>query len=345
MPSGKIVYSTLLGGGSGEIISIFGIAIHSTGDVFLTGQASAGNFVATSGSIQPNNPLPFFLSRISADGGRLIYSVAGLGGRAIAVDAAGNAVVQGSYAPVGGNDIPVTPGAYQSTATFTVCAATRAFAFPCNHQYVAKVDPAGAKLLFCTYVSGSNQDSPAGIALDANGDVYLAGTTGSTDYPITTGAAQSKNAVQLPPNAIDLESFFGYSPAFPNTGYVTKLSGDGTHLIYSTFLGGSQADSVMGLAVDSQGQATVSLQVQSPDFPGLPAAPIRCLPDRLHDFPVVVTLDAKGSTVTSAVVVEGVSPSAAQALALDRQGGAHLLTDGPYLANTRPTAADAIVCA
>jgi uncharacterized protein (TIGR03437 family) len=148
----------------------------------------------------------------------------------------------------------------------------------------------------------------------------------------------------LPPNPIDVQPFFGYAPAFPNTGYVTKLSGDGTHLIYSTFLGGSQADSVTGLVLDSKGQAMLSLQVQSPDFPGLPAAPIRCLPDRLHDFPVVVTLDAKGSTVTSTVVVEGVSPGAAQTLVLDRQGGAYLLADGPYLADTRSTAADAIAC-
>lgn len=345
-PAGKIVYSTLFGASTGANIGISGMAIDSAGEVFLTGQAVAENFFTTPGSIQPKNAAnTFFTCRLSAGGDRVIYSVAGVGGRAIAVDHAGNAIVQGVSFISDGSEVPVTAGAFQTEAKFSICAATRAFAFPCNHQYVAKLDPTGARLVFCTFLSGSYQDSPSGIAVDANGDIYVAGTTGSLDYPVTAGAAQSKNIVQLPPNAIDQQLFFGFAPVFPNTGYVTKLSGDGAHLLYSTFLGGSQADSLSGLALDSQGQVTVAAQVQSPDFPGLPAAPLRCLPDRLHDLPVVVTLDAKSGAFIATVLVEGVSPGGGpKGFAPDGRGGAYILTDGPYLANTRTGATDAIAC-
>jgi uncharacterized protein (TIGR03437 family) len=346
-PSGKVLYSTFFGGGAGQSTSIRSIAVNASGEVFLTGQTVGGNFVTTTSSIHPHNPLnTVFTSRISAGGDHLIYSVAGLGGTSIAVDSASNAYITGSGTP--DDDIPITTGAYQSNVPQTLCSATMQFGYPCIHQYAAKLDPTGNNVLFCTFVSGSYQDSPSAIFVDANGNVYIAGTTGSTDYPVTTGAFQRKNTVLLPPPPLNWDTFVnGPYLALPNTGYVTKLSSDGTHLIYSSFLGGSQADSVTGLAVDSKGQAFVSLQVQSSDFPGLPAVPLRCLPDRLHDLPVVVTLDAKGSAVISTVAVEGVSSGASQqGLVLSGQGGAYLLTDGPYLANTlfASSAADPIAC-
>ncbi len=353
-PSGNVVYSTLFGGGAYESTTIRGIAIDAAGEVFLTGQTVGGNFSTTPGPVQPYDPEnTFFTSRISAAGDRLIYSVVGLGGYAIGLDSGGNAYIQGASFNTFGQDVPVTAGAFQTTVNqAVVCGANMAFEFPCSHQYAAKLDPTGTMLLFCTFVSGSSADEPAGIAVDSNGDVYLAGTTDSTDYPVTAGAAQMANIVILPPNPINW-SFIadGEYIAFPSTGYVTKLSGDGSHLIYSTYLGGSQADTATGLAIDSAGQAYVSMDVQSPDFPGLPAAPPGCLPNRLRDFPAIAALDADGDGVTSVTIIEGAAPGAAQhGLVLDGQGGAELLTDGPYFADTRAapgavsSAADPIVC-
>jgi uncharacterized protein (TIGR03437 family) len=183
-------------------------------------------------------------------------------------------------------------------------------------------------------VSGSYQDAPSQILVDSNGDVYLSGTTGSTDYPTTPGALGTENRVVAPPPSIPLPGDFSFSLVLLNTGYVTKLSGDGTHLIYSTLLGGSQMDMVTGIALGSANQLYVAARVQSPDFPGLPAAPQACLPSRLHDMPAIALLGSNGGSVAAEWLVEGVDPGAAQAgLAVNPEGGVELLTGGPYLAS------------
>lgn len=346
--SGNIVYSTLFYAASGQRTSAKAIALNSAGEAFVTGQTAGGNVPTTPGGVQPTNPSPFFVLRLSANGDRLIYSAGGLGGASITVDAQSNAYVLGFSFISDGSDVPVTPNAYQSRVTFTDCASNMAFAFPCDHQYAAKLDPTGTKLLFCTFVSGSYQDAPSQILVDSNGDVYLSGTTGSTDYPTTPGALGTKNRVVAPPPPIPIPGDFSFSLVLLNTGYVTKLSGDGTRLIYSTLLGGSQMDVVTGIALDSANRLYVLARVQSPDFPGLPVAPQACLPNHLQDMPVVAMLDSNGGSVAAEWLVEGVAPGTPEAgLAVNPQGGVELLTGGPYLASIGATGGgspDEIAC-
>jgi uncharacterized protein (TIGR03437 family) len=343
---GKIVYSTLFYAASGQSTSPRAMAVNAAGDVFVTGQTVGGNFPTTPSAVQATNPNnTFFVLRLSAAGDRLLYSVGGLGGKSIAVDAESNAYVLGTVDDFYGSDAPITANAYQSQVTPTICSSTMMFAFPCAHQYAAKLDPTGAKLAFCTFVSGTDQDAPSQILVDSNGDVYLAGTTGSTDYPTTSGVLQTQNHVVAPPASITPIEPFYYSRVQLNTGYVTKLSGDGTRLIYSTLLGGSRMDTVTGMALDSAGQVYVAASVQSPDFPGLPALQQSCLPGRLHGMPAVARLDAKGASVTGEWLVEGVNPGAAQTgLVANPQGGMDLVTASPYLAKTSATPADSIAC-
>jgi uncharacterized protein (TIGR03437 family) len=338
---GKVVYSTLFYAFQGQSTGVSGIAVNAAGEAFLTG-ITVGHFPASTSPLQPNNPAnTFYVLRLSSAGDNPIYSVGVPGGTAIAVDAQSNAYITG-FADYY-SDLPVTPGAYQTTVPYTVCGSTRAFVMLCEHQYVAKLDPTGNKLLFWTFVSGSYQDLPAAIAVDSQGNVYLGGTTGSADYPTTTGALGTTNRAAAPPylNNPDLLPL-------ANTGYVTKLSSDGTHLIYSTLLGGTNTDAVTGLALDANGQLYVSARAQSPDFPSLPQAPARCLPDLQHDIPVLLTLDPNGAAITSESTIDGVPNSAVQlGLALAPQGGAVLVAGGPYAAVV-PTlgdgAQDAIGC-
>ena len=171
-----------------------------------------------------------------------------------------------------------------------------------------------------------------GLAVDPNGDIYLAGSTSSTDYPTTAGAAQPKNLSTSPPYPVNPPTYPGLYQFFPVTGYLSTLSADGSRLLYSSYLGGSQHDHPTGIAFDDTG-IYIAARVDSPDFPGLPAAPVRCLPARLHDMPVLLRLDAATHAILSETVVEGApqGTGAGPLLALDAQHGATLVS-GPFFA-------------
>lgn len=347
-PAGGVVYSTLFGGGAKETDEPYAMAVNAAGEVFVTGNTIGGNFPLTSTAIKPENPGAYlFLMRISANADRVIYSVA-LGGTHLAVDSQSNAYLAGSgELPSGNDNIPVTQGAYQTSVKNTICSYDGFFAgFPCVHQYVLKVDPTGSNVLFATFVSGKYSDTPTGIAVDSAGNVYLTGVTGSTDYPVTSGAFQTKNlAPAVPLFAASQSPFQSFQP-LANTGYLTKLSADGTQLLYSTYLGGSVTDAPSGLSIDSQGQAHVALQLQSPDFPGLPALPQRCLPDLRHYVPAAAVVSADGSSLLSLAIVEGSGPGNTAPLLASGSLIASDLTDGlTYLANTAAgVTPDGIAC-
>ncbi|HVX63807.1 MAG TPA: SBBP repeat-containing protein, partial [Pirellulales bacterium] len=159
-------------------------------------------------------------------------------GNAIAVDAAGNAYVTGY---TGSTDFPVTPGAYQTSDAGEAA-------------FVAKLSAAGAGLVYCTYLGGSDDDRGNALAVDAAGNAYVTGYTGSTDFPVTSGAYQTSIG------------------AHGEDAFVAKLSADGAVLVYSTYLGGSLSDEGYGIAVDAVGASYVTGYTQSTDFPATPDA-------------------------------------------------------------------------
>ena len=346
-PSGKIVFSTMFGGGNQQSTGVGGMALSPSGDVFLTGQTVGGNFTTTPSPIQPSRTFnTFYVARLSAAGDRVIYAVAGIGGHAVAADEQNNAYILGSsFDPV--NDVPVTPNAFQTAVQPTICAATRAFGLFCAHQYVAKLDSTGTGIIFCTFVSGTYGDAPAQIAIDSNHDIYVTGSTGSTDYPTTAGAFETQNNVLVPPAPPGWDSFaYGVYEAFPNTAYVTKLASDGTHLSYSTLLGSTDMDSATAIALDAENRAYVALSLQSPDFPDLPAGPPRCRPDHGRRMPTLLQLDAAGASISALSLIEGVQPGySGPVLAVNEQRA--ILAGGGYLAQVvpgTPVSKDAITC-
>ena len=158
-------------------------------------------------------------------------------GRGVAVDSAKNVYVVGQTAS---GDFPVTAGVIQNSN-----AGGNADVF------VAKFDPNGS-LLFATYFGGSGQDRGFAIAVDAAA-VYIAGDTDSTStsFPVSAGAEQPNKGG----NSADIDAF------------VAKLSKDGSTLLYATYLGGSQAEEAMGIAVDATGNAYVAGATLSSNFP------------------------------------------------------------------------------
>ena len=113
--------------------------------------------------------------------------------------------------------------------------------------FVSELSPDGSSLVFSTYIGGSLDDSGNAIALDASDNIFVAGGTGSTNFP-THGAFQGTSG-----GVID--------------GFVLELNPGGSALTYSTLLGGSGTDVISGLALDSSGNAYVVGSTDSTNFP------------------------------------------------------------------------------
>ena len=235
-----LMYSTYLGGTRGDIGT--GIAVDTTGAAYVTGFTGSSDF-PTAHAMQPAiGGTQFiedaFVSKLDATGTSLDYSTF-LGGSypdrgyGIAVDGEGNAYVAGI---TDSDDFP-TRNAVQPVLNGP------------SDAYIAKLNTAGSALVYSTYFGGSSEDGAWGpMGLDSEDNVYVAGTTGSDDFP-------TRNAVQ--------PLFGGYADAF-----VLKLNFAGSALIYSTYLGGNGEDVGIGVGVDDAGNAYTAGSTRfSPDFP------------------------------------------------------------------------------
>src|SRR5262249_34869572 len=144
----------------------------------------------------------------------LIYS-SYLGGsgtdvaRAVTVDSSGNAYVAGSTDSA---NFPISAPLQGSLASK-----------PGLDAFVTKFNPSGSAVIFSTFFGGTGDDQANGMALDSGGSVYLAGTTSSSDFPVTKGTVQQTTGTNT-------------------DAFVVKLSGDGSTLFYGTYLGGSDSD-------------------------------------------------------------------------------------------------------
>jgi hypothetical protein len=189
-PAGTaLLYSTYLGGSNGARGSVnlarFAIAVDASGNAYVTGLTTCSDFPVTPGAFQGASGGGFdaFVSKVNGTGSTLLYSTY-LGGSdfdaggGIAVDASGVAYVTGRTFSA---NFPTTSGAFQTTFGGF------------GDAFVSKLNPAGSALLYSTYLGGSSTEnqSGAGIAIDASGNAYVAGETFSSDFPTSPGAFQS----------------------------------------------------------------------------------------------------------------------------------------------------------
>jgi len=170
--------------------------------------------------------------------------------------------------------------------------------------FVAKIDASGT-LVWSTYIGGSSNDNLEAIALDASGNVYVAGWTFSTNFPIV-GSAQGALA--------------GASDAF-----VSKFSPAGDRLIYSSVLGGTKREECYGLAVDGSGRAVIAGSTESSDFPVHGAFQNSHAGGRLDGF--VARFNASGSSISYASYLGGAKDETAHAVAVDSGGSAYVAGD------------------
>jgi hypothetical protein len=198
---GSRVYSTFLGGDREEKAE--SIAVDAAGNAYITGGTNSTNF-PTLNAFQEHLGGGWcsltgyqydcdddFVTKLNPQGSGLVYStyLGGSGGEhapAIAVDPSGNVYVVG--VTFAANDFPVA-NPIQGTYASATCD-NPPFADPCFDVTVSKLSPLGG-LVFSSYLGGTGDEGGTGIAVDPSGNIYVAGGTWSTDFPITPGAFQT----------------------------------------------------------------------------------------------------------------------------------------------------------
>jgi hypothetical protein len=238
-----LVYSTYLGSAD-----VFGIAIDSSGNAYITGVTGSSDFPTTPSAFDTSfngGTYDVFVSKLNPSGTALVYSTYLGGGSSdvgsdIAIDGSGNAYITGA---TNSSDFPTTPSAFDTS-----------FNYGYNDVFVSKLNASGTALVYSTYLGGGSDDGSGDIAIDSSGNAYITGGTNSTDFPTTPGAFDTS-----------LNNLNGVV-------FVTKLNASGTALVYSTYLGGGDGDASSGIAIDGSGNAYITGDTISTDFPTTPSA-------------------------------------------------------------------------
>jgi len=234
------------------------LAVDAAGNTYIGGIASPASFPATAGAYSSTGSA--FVAKIDPTGSKLLFATY-LGGSGksdivygLALDSSGNIYAAGVAASP---DFPAAAPVSHGAASANAPAA-----------FLVKLNPAGSQALYSAVLTGNSESSANAVAVDAQGNAYIGGSTFATDFP-TVNAFQAKlRGTQ--------------------NGFVAKINAAGTQLMYSSYLGGSSSEAVMGLAIDSANRVYAAGATSSPDFPVTSSA----LPHRFGGAPCAVNSPA-----------------------------------------------------
>ncbi|MBI3950422.1 MAG: SBBP repeat-containing protein [Acidobacteria bacterium] len=295
-PAGDVLlYSTYLGGRDAD--NGTSIAVDLSRNAYVTGNTTSDDF-PTANAFQPNfgGGTRFFggdafVAKLNGLGSALIYSTY-LGGTSddsgqdIAVDTAGSAYVIGeTYS----TDFP-TANPLQATNRGS------------QDAFVAKFDGTGSVLVYSTYVGGSDFDRGLGIVVGSSNDVFITGFTNSNDLITSPRTFQA--------------ALRGLQDA-----YVARLNAAGAARVYATYLGGSDEDQALSIAVDTNGNAYVTGVTISTDFPR--AGPLQLALEGDHDV-FVTKLTPDGEALLYSTYLGGSRYDAGFGIAVDIAGIAYV---------------------
>lgn len=236
-----LAYSSYLGGGG--IDWSFGVATDFSGNAYLAGLTSSNNFPTTSGVVQSTlgGASDCFVAKINPNesGAASLKYATYLGGSdadwgfTVAVDSIGHAYVSGL---TNSKNFPMTRGSLQTVKRNS------------SDAFIAKLSGAGTTLNYSTYFGGDGADYALSISTDSAGQVFVSGSTQSTNFPVSASASQP--------------SFGGSSDAF-----AIKLNFSGSGLISSTYLGGSKDEEGFAIAHAIASRVFVAGGTNSANFP------------------------------------------------------------------------------
>jgi hypothetical protein len=265
----NLIYLTYLGGSTDD--GALGVAVDAAGNAFVTGWTDSTNFPTSANALYPkisgkigngftSYPVDAFVAELNPSGSNLVYSTY-LGGSSmdsgtgIAVDSSDDAYVTGySYS----TNFP-TQNAIQNHLACKYSVYFNANAF------VSEIASNGTALVFSTYLGGTNFDEGLGIALDGGNNIYVAGFTGSTNFPTTNFLYQVIGTNLY--SGHWLNGLTNNNANFAYDAFITKLTPSGANLVYSTLLGGVNNDVANHVAVDNSGAAYVTGWTTSTNFP------------------------------------------------------------------------------
>ncbi len=242
-PDGSsLVYGTYLGGiGFDEALSI---AVNSSGQAHVTGRTTSTDFPTQNplqGSLSGGAGEDVFVTKLAANGASLVFSTYLGGGNTdqghgIAVDSSGNVYVTGQ---TNSTNFP-TNLAFQGALS----------GGSGNDVFLSKITSTGS-LTFSTYLGGTGEDLGRGVALDSNQNVFLTGSTSSTNFP-----------TQSP-----FQSNIGDGTGMANDAFFTKFNSNGASLAFSSYFGGTGEDIGNDIAVDNADRLILTGRTASSNFP------------------------------------------------------------------------------
>jgi hypothetical protein len=288
------------------------VAVDDAGFVYVTGHTGSTDFPVTPGAFNMTYGGGFFdvfVAKFQPGGDQLVWATY-LGGLAeeyalsIDIDGSGSAYVTGYTTST---DFP-TQGALDPDWNGT-------------DAFVAKLSPSGDTLVYSTFLGGTGEDAGEAIAVGSDGSAFLVGITTSTDFPTTVGA----------PNRTHNG---GFTDAF-----VAKLDPAGMSLAYATYLGGTQLETAVAIAIDGAGAAYVTGGTLSTDFLTTPGAYDRFYND-LGPIPAgdafLTKVNALGTGYVYSTFVGGAAADSAWGVRVDGVGRAYIAgyTESPNFPTT-----------
>jgi Beta-propeller repeat len=298
-----LIYSTVLGGGVHD--AAYDMKTDGRKNIFLTGWTFSPRFPVRTGGYSEKFTgdsaySDLFVTKLNSEDGAIVYSTF-IGGamndvaNALELDTAGNVYLAGSTESW---NFPATRGALDTTHSSPGT----------PDVFVTKLSADGARLLYSTFIGGTKSDEAFALAIDSVGNAYVGGSTYSANYPTLRPAFDTAIRGDI------------FADAF-----IAKLSADGSHLLYSTYIGGEQSDQINDIAVDKNGRAYLAGGTWSTEFPLTANASRRrnLSPGNGHEQDAFVALLANdGQSLHFSTYLGGYRFDVANAVAVDPTGHA-----------------------
>lgn len=242
-PPFRVGFSSFVGGSGRDTVT--GVAFSPDGSVIVAGETTSTDLPASNAAqATRRGPTDAFVMKVSADGSTILHATY-VGGSAddrasgVAVDTAGNIYVTGVTTSL---DFPVTPDAFDlENGRFQTCVGG-----DCIDSFVVRIPANGGPFDYATYLGGEHDDYAAGIAVDADGNAFVTGSTNSFGIPRD--------------NAFEPDKKQG------SEGFITKLNAAGSDVIFSSYIGGNRGDGGTAIAVTPDGGAVFAGTSFSTDF-------------------------------------------------------------------------------